>query len=188
MVIMVEDVALLVAGVFGWTFLEYLIHGWLSHTFHTFAMRLHAVHHRDAHAVFTVRAWIPIAVVWMMMAVLFGWTPGVILFSGAALGFVGYEAIHYRIHFCHPRGPIETFLRSRHLVHHEYYPNRCLGVTSALWDLAFGTEPMGTAMTERCESLRSRPPLTGRTNLYKLKNHVVLFPLREHLARHPRTQ
>ena len=99
---MVEDVALFAAGIFVWTFLEYLIHGWLSHTLRTFAMRLHAGHHRDAHAVFTIRAWIPIAAIWTIMAVLFRWTPWTILFSGAVAGFAGYEAVHYRIHFCRP--------------------------------------------------------------------------------------
>jgi sterol desaturase/sphingolipid hydroxylase (fatty acid hydroxylase superfamily) len=185
---MVEDIAFFVAGLFIWTFLEYLIHGWLSHIFRTFVMRLHSVHHRDAHAVFTVRAWMPITVVWTILTVLFRWTPGIILFSGAVAGFAGYEAVHYRIHFRRPCGALEDHLRSRHLVHHEYYPNRCFGVTSALWDLAFGTEPMGTEMTALCESIRSRPPLTGRTNFYKLKNYVLPFPLTKYLATQPRTQ
>jgi len=48
-------------------------------------------------------------------------------------------------------------------------------VTSALWDLAFGTEPMGIEMAALRESMRSRAPLTGRTNLYKLKHYVLLF-------------
>jgi sterol desaturase/sphingolipid hydroxylase (fatty acid hydroxylase superfamily) len=172
---MVGDVALFVVGMFVWTFLEYLIHGWLSHTFRTFAMRLHAAHHRDAHAVFTVRAWIPIAAIWTIMAVLFRSTPWIILCSGAVAGFAGYETIHYRIHFCRPRGPAENYLRSRHLVHHQHYPNRCFGVTCALWDLAFGTEPMGIEMAALRESMRSRAPLAGRTNLYKLKHYVLLF-------------
>jgi sterol desaturase/sphingolipid hydroxylase (fatty acid hydroxylase superfamily) len=185
---MVEDLALFVGGLFLWTFLEYLIHGWLSHTFRTFAMPLHAVHHRDAHAVFAVRAWLPIALIWTAIALLFRWTPWVILLTGVSAGFAGYEAVHYRIHFRRPHGQLENYLRSRHLVHHEYYPNRCFGVTSALWDLVFGTEPMGPAMTARCESMRSRAPLTGRTNLYKLKDLVAPFPLIAHLARHFRTQ
>jgi sterol desaturase/sphingolipid hydroxylase (fatty acid hydroxylase superfamily) len=185
---MVENAALFMTGVLVWTFLEYLIHGWLSHTFHTFAMRLHAVHHRDAHAVFTVRAWIPLALVCTTLALLFRCTPWMIFFSGILAGFVGYEAIHYRIHFRRPRGSVDNYLRSRHLVHHRYYPNRCFGVTSALWDLAFGTEPMDSAMTGLCESMRTRPPLTGRTNLYKLKNYVSPFPLIGYLVRRLRTQ
>jgi sterol desaturase/sphingolipid hydroxylase (fatty acid hydroxylase superfamily) len=172
---MVEDLASFVVGVFVWTFLEYLIHGWLSHTFRTFAMPRHAVHHRDAHAVFAVRAWIPIAVGWTILVLLFHWTSWVILLSGLLAGFAGYEAVHYRIHFRRPHGPVENYLRSRHLVHHEYYANRCFGVTSALWDLAFGTEPMDTAMTTLSESMRFKAPLTGRSNLYKLKNWFRIF-------------
>jgi sterol desaturase/sphingolipid hydroxylase (fatty acid hydroxylase superfamily) len=185
---MLDDLALLVAGVFVWTFLEYVIHGWLSHSLRTFATPLHAVHHRDPHAVFAVRAWIPIAVLWTTLALLFRWTPWVILLSGVGAGFAGYETLHYRIHFQRPRGAVESYLRARHLVHHEYYPNRCFGVTSALWDLAFGTEPMQVGMTALCESMRSRPPLSGRTNLYKLKDIVLPFAPIRHLARAMRTQ
>lgn len=177
-----------VAGILLWTFLEYLIHGWLSHTFRTFAMRLHSVHHRDAHAVFTVRAWIPIAVVWMIVVLLFRWTPWVILLSGMVAGFAGYETVHYRIHFRRPLGPIEDYLRCRHLVHHEFYPNRCYGVTSAVWDLAFGTEPMGNNISALYESMRSRPPLAGHTNLYKLKDYILPLSSKPNLARHSRTQ
>ena len=185
---MIERVAWFVAGVFIWTFLEYLIHGWLSHTFQTFATPLHALHHRDAHAVFTIRAWIPIALIWTILFICLRWSPWMILLSGAVAGFAGYEAEHYRIHFRRPRGPVEDFLRSRHLVHHEYHSNRCFGVTSALWDLVFGTEPMGIEMTGLCELTRCSPPLTGRTNLYKLKNYVLPFPPIRDLARHLRTQ
>src|SRR5689334_685884 len=124
---MVEAVALFVMGVLIWTFLEYLIHGWLSHTFHTFAMPLHAAHHQDPHAVFAVGAWLPLAAVWATLAILFRSAPGMILFSGAMVGFAGYEVIHYRIHFRRPRGPVENYLRLRHLVHHERYPTRCFG-------------------------------------------------------------
>ena len=170
---MVESLALFVGGVFVWTFLEYLIHGWLSHTFHTFAMPLHAVHHRDAHAVFAVHAWLPIALIWTITVFLLRWTPWMILFTGVAAGFAGYEAIHYRIHFRQPRRRLENYLRSRHLVHHEYYPNQCFGVTSALWDLVLGTEPMDATMTALCESMHSREPLTGRSNFYKFKDSFI---------------
>jgi len=185
---MVEDIALFGVGVFVWTFLEYLIHGWLSHTFKTFATRLHAVHHHDAHAIFTVRAWMPMVLLYAIIATLIRWTPLTILFSGVIAGFAGYEAIHYRIHFCRPQGLVEDYLRSRHLIHHEFYPNRCFGVTSALWDLAFATEPMGNEMATLCKSVRSKPPLTGRSNLYKLRYYLLPFPLTKYLATFPKTQ
>jgi sterol desaturase/sphingolipid hydroxylase (fatty acid hydroxylase superfamily) len=185
---MVEDIALFVAGVFVWTFLEYLIHGWLSHTFRTFAMPLHAVHHKDASAVFTIRAWVPTGVILAFLLLVFGWTPGTILFSGALAGFIAYEIAHYRIHFRRPGGGIEEYLRSRHLVHHHFYSNRCFGVTSAIWDLAFGTEPMGPEIATLRDSMRSKPPLTVRTNLYKLKYYIVPWLVLADVARRKRTK
>ena len=172
---MVDGLAFLVAGLFAWTFLEYLIHGWLSHTFNTFATKLHSAHHRDAHNVFTVRAWMPVALVWALVVSLFPFSRGSILLSGVVVGFAGYETIHYRIHFRRPRWRLESYLRGRHLVHHEHYPGQCFGVTSAIWDLAFGTEPTGTMMNELCESAAATPPLTGTTNLYKLKYFIWPF-------------
>ena len=184
---MIEDGALFMAGMFLWTFLEYLIHGWLSHTFRTFATPLHWAHHRDIHDVFAIRAWLPIIAVWTMMVLLLRWSPLVILFSGVVAGFVCYEAIHYRIHFRQPRRRIEDYLRCRHLVHHESNPNQCFGVTSALWDLVFGTEPMGDEVTALNESMRTRPPLTGRSNFYKLKYCIFPGSSKPSVARHLRT-
>ena len=177
-----------VAGVLVWSFVEYLIHGWLCHTFRTFAMPLHAAHHRDASAVFTIRAWVPIAAVCSVALLVFGWTPATILFSGAVAGFVAYEIVHYRIHFRRPRGRIEQYLRSRHLLHHNFYPNQCFGVTSAIWDLAFGTEPMGPEITALCEAMRSQPPLSGRSNLYKLAYYVQPWLMIADVASRRRTQ
>jgi dihydroceramide fatty acyl 2-hydroxylase len=165
---MVERVALFVTGAFTWTFVEYVIHGWLSHTFRTFATPLHAVHHRDPRAVFTIGAWIPISLVWITLAVALGPTSAFTFFTGLVAGFVMYEGLHYRIHFCWPSSRAEAWLRARHLVHHEFYPNACFGVTSALWDLFFGTEPMGSTMVRLCESVALKPPSTGSTNVYKL--------------------
>jgi sterol desaturase/sphingolipid hydroxylase (fatty acid hydroxylase superfamily) len=170
---MVRIFILLAAGLFAWTFIEYLIHGWLSHTFRTFATPLHAVHHRDPNAVFTIGGWLPVGAIWMILASVFGWCPAVVVFSGAVLGFAAYEVIHYRIHFCRPLGTFEGFLRSRHLVHHEHYADRCFGVTSALWDYVFGTEPMGAEMALLCQSMASRPPSTGPTNIHKLADFII---------------
>jgi Fatty acid hydroxylase superfamily len=181
---MVQQVAAFVIGVFSWTFLEYLIHGWLSHCFQTFATPLHALHHRDPHAVFTVRAWIPIACVWTILFACLRWSPWMMLLNGAVAGFVGYEVEHYRIHFRRPRGRLEQLLRSRHLIHHLYYSDRCFGVTSPLWDLAFGSEPMGAAIAVLYDSLRDYPLLTGRTNLYKLRNYFRLFSIGGLAKRH----
>ncbi len=163
-----ERVAIFSAGLFTWTLVEYAIHAWLSHTFKTFATPLHDVHHRDPHAVFTIGAWIPIAVSWIAGFAMFGWGPGMIFFTGIAAGFAAYEAIHYRVHFSTPSCRAEAHLRMRHLVHHHGEPLACFGVTSELWDLIFGTELIGEPMAANCARVANLPPLAGATNVRKL--------------------
>jgi len=164
----VDLAAIFSAGVFAWTFAEYVIHAWLSHSFNTFAKPLHAVHHRDPHAVFTIRAWTPIALSWIGGLALFGWASGMIFYSGMVAGFILYEVIHYRVHFAVPRGRFEVYLRMRHLAHHFVDPAACFGVTSALWDWIFGSEIIGTEMKRSAEALLAIPPLVGPTNVRRL--------------------
>src|SRR5208283_3723635 len=86
-------------GLFLWTFLEYVIHGFLSHVFTTFATPFHAEHHRNPRAVFTAGVWMPTAIVSALIFAIFGLTPATTLWLGIVAGFIGYEMIHYRYHF-----------------------------------------------------------------------------------------
>jgi sterol desaturase/sphingolipid hydroxylase (fatty acid hydroxylase superfamily) len=160
----VNALSLFVLGLFAWTLVEYVIHGWMSHTFATFAAPLHDVHHRDPHAIFTIGAWLPVAALWTLGIAIFGLHAGMIFVSGIVAGFVAYEAIHYRIHFSRPACAIEERLRARHLAHHQRMPDRCFGVTSPLWDLIFGTEPL-SGRDRLWDSVTETPPLRGRTNV-----------------------
>src|SRR5712672_2766504 len=109
---------MLALGLFAWTFIEYGIHGFLSHIFDTFATPLHAEHHRDPHAVFTVGAWLPTAVLSLVVFGIFGLTPATIVWLGIVTGFLGYELMHYRMHFARPLCALEDRMRQRHLAHH----------------------------------------------------------------------
>lgn len=171
---MIETASILAAGLFAWSFIEYLIHGWLGHTFRTFVSPLHAVHHRDPRAVFAVGAWLPIAAVYLVGLAIFGMASGMVFFSGIVAGFVAYEAIHYRIHFCAPCGWIEAHLRARHLAHHQSNPDAFFGVTSELWDLIFGTEPRGDEASRRLAAAAATAPLAGRSNACKLFEFVPI--------------
>jgi sterol desaturase/sphingolipid hydroxylase (fatty acid hydroxylase superfamily) len=167
---MVEDLALFIFGLFAWTFVEYVIHGWLGHVFGEITAALHQVHHRDPHAVFTIGAWLPIATLWLILFLVYGRSPEVIMLSGIVAGFTLYEAVHYRIHFRRPSNACERYLHARHLRHHRSVADGYLGVTSPLWDLIFGTEPPIT--------LAPLPvaPLTGRTNAHLLFSFHYLRP------------
>ncbi len=163
-----EGLATFGFGLFAWTLLEYAIHGWLSHIFSTFARPFHYQHHQDPHAVFAIRAWIPISLSWLGGLVLFGWAPGMIFYSGMVAGFSAYEAIHYRIHFSAPSSGLEAYLRLRHLIHHHCEPAAYFGVTSAVWDRIFGTELTGERMTTSLQTVAGLAPLAGASNLRRL--------------------
>jgi len=160
--------AALMAGLFAWTFIEYVIHAWLSHTFQTFATPFHQGHHQDPHNVFAVRLWLPLALLWIAVLAISGSTTGVIFLTGILAGFVIYEWVHYRIHFAPPRGRIVSWLRTRHLIHHMKTANRCFGVTSNLWDRAFGSDLNAVDIAAFGAAAAATPPLTGPCNIRKL--------------------
>ena len=59
---------------------------------------------------------------------------------GFAAAYAAYEVLHRRIHTHGPTGPYSRWMRKHHLYHHHGSPKLDHGVTSPLWDRAFGTE------------------------------------------------
>lgn len=164
------------AGLLSWTLLEYIIHGWMGHLHDTFVTPIHAVHHRDPHAVFAIKAWLPSLAVMALLPGLFGAAPGVIFYFGLLCGFVAYEVVHYRIHFASNLTPMERRLRDHHLVHHLRRPRMCLGVVTSFWDKVFGTEPARDELAALCASVKDVPPLTGPSNLHRLVSSLLSPP------------
>jgi 4-hydroxysphinganine ceramide fatty acyl 2-hydroxylase len=154
---------LFIAGLFGWTFLEYVIHGWMSHRFATFVTPLHNVHHRDPRAVFALGAWLP-----ALLPILIGTARGArvwtIFYAGMLTGFAAYEVLHYRMHFRAPSCRAEAWLRTRHLIHH-CAPALNFGVTTALWDCVFKTRASGADAAALVARVASVAPLEGHSNL-----------------------
>jgi dihydroceramide fatty acyl 2-hydroxylase len=161
-----------IGGLVAWTFLEYVIHAWLSHTFRTFATPIHQSHHSDPRRVFTIGAWVPVAATWLAGLMIWGLAPGMVFYTGMAAGFVIYEWVHYRVHFATPRTRLEAYLRERHLVHHYRVADRCFGVTSPLWDQIFLSEIATVRMRELRAAVAATPPFTGATNARMLLRMV----------------
>ncbi len=161
---MLADAASVALGVLAWTLLEYVIHGPLSHMWATPIAPLHKVHHRDPHAVFTVGAWIPTALIYAIVMLWFGVRPATLVLTGLVAGFAAYEWVHYRIHFAVPASAIEARLRARHLAHHFRAPDECFGVTTAFWDRMFGSEPTPERMRDLAASVTDVAPLSGPSN------------------------
>lgn len=151
-------------GLAAWSFLEYVIHAWLSHTLRTFVSPLHQVHHSDPRRVFTIGAWLPVAASWVAGLALWGLAPAMVFYTGMATGFVIYELVHYRVHFRTPHNRLEAYLRERHLVHHYRAPDRCFGVTSPVWDRVFSSGIAAVEMRSLRAAVAATPPFTGATN------------------------
>jgi sterol desaturase/sphingolipid hydroxylase (fatty acid hydroxylase superfamily) len=161
--------ALCIVGLFGaglltWTFLEYAVHGWMSHRFATFVVPFHQVHHRDPRAVFALGAWLPALLPLLIGAArgARGWT---IFYGGILAGFAAYEVLHYRMHFCAPSCRAEARMRTRHLIHHYSAPTLCLGITTELWDRVFRTTAGGANGALLAARVASIAPLEGPSNL-----------------------
>jgi hypothetical protein len=151
-------------GLFAWTFIEYTIHGILSHIFTTFATPLHHEHHRDPHAVFSAGAWFPFGIMSLIIFGIFRLTPATMTWLGIIAGFLGYEFLHYRIHFAHPICALEDRLRTRHLAHHFRDPEQMFGVTNRIWDRALGSEPDDGCLAQMQASVALTQPLSGPSN------------------------
>jgi sterol desaturase/sphingolipid hydroxylase (fatty acid hydroxylase superfamily) len=148
-----------------WPFVEYLIHGILSHRFRTPVSPLHWGHHRTPAAVFTSPiAWVPTAAgVFALAAWAIGVAPAAAFMTGLLAGFARYEYVHWRIHFREPRTKRQARLRSHHLAHHFVNFRAYHGVTTRFWDHVFGSLPEG--WERDYARAAGRPPLEGPSNL-----------------------
>lgn len=152
-------------GLLAWTFVEYLIHGILSHRYRTFVTPLHGAHHTDPRAVFTSPvASVPVTLLFFGAgALLFGATLSAAFCAGLVAGFARYEYVHWRIHFRAPLGDRQRRLRDHHLAHHFRDARAYHGVTTRVWDRVFGTLP--PHWREDYARVADRPPLGGPSNL-----------------------
>jgi dihydroceramide fatty acyl 2-hydroxylase len=130
-------------GAAAWPFVEYAVHGLLSHRFRTPISSMHWSHHVEHRRVRTpASAWLPTAAV---LYALLAWPLGADLAAAALLGliagFMHYERVHWRIHFRAPRNAREARLRQHHLAHHYCNPRAYYGVTNNWTDRLFMTLP-----------------------------------------------
>jgi sterol desaturase/sphingolipid hydroxylase (fatty acid hydroxylase superfamily) len=61
--------------------------------------------------------------------------------AGFMIGYLVYDLIHYATHHYPIRGGFMKSLKRHHMKHHFKEPNLRFGVSSTVWDHAFGTLP-----------------------------------------------
>lgn len=147
----------MLAGLFLWTFAEYILHRFLFHfpAKNAWQERLsflfHGIHHEQprvkSRLVMPPAVSIPLALVFYgLFHLLFGFIlqiPAWIspIFAGFIFGYILYDMTHYGTHHIPMRKGYLRMVRQQHMHHHFQTPNQRYGVSSPLWDYVFGTMP-----------------------------------------------
>ncbi|MBS2016914.1 MAG: sterol desaturase family protein [Deltaproteobacteria bacterium] len=135
-----------------WSFIEYMLHRFLFHAFENDPKRarihflLHGVHHDYPND--KDRLVMPLLVnqpvgwaVCLATFSLLGAVRAEPLFAGFALGYLGYDGMHYALHAFNPKSRVFKWMKHHHMRHHFMDHAGGFGVSSPLWDILFGTMP-----------------------------------------------
>ncbi|SHG61902.1 Fatty acid hydroxylase superfamily protein [Salegentibacter echinorum] len=152
-------IGLFVAGLFFFTFVEYIMHRYLYHIPATserkkkISYTMHGVHHdypkdKSRLAMPPVLSLIIASVLFIIYrAVLGDFVFGFL--AGFLIGYAGYLAIHYSVHAFKVPNNFLKALWHHHSIHHYREPDRAFGVSSPLWDHIFQTMPRKTVASQK---------------------------------------
>lgn len=134
-------VAVFVAGLLLFSFIEYFFHRWLFHRWVPVMISGHRMHHENPLGYDALPFFVP-SLVYMGVAMAFdlfmplGYAS--VLASAVALGYIIYGLTHFFVHHFRFRNLLARKLVAYHQIHH-YHPQYNFGVTSPLWDIILGT-------------------------------------------------
>jgi sterol desaturase/sphingolipid hydroxylase (fatty acid hydroxylase superfamily) len=155
-------------GVVMWTLLEYGLHRFVFHhrVLGPQAAKEHMLHHAKvdyfAHWSMKVLIAVPVLLSIMTLASLVvGWRLGTSVPIGVLVGYGFYEVLHRRIHVRAPRNAYGRWARRHHLLHHFGKSDMNHGVTSPIWDIAFGTLAPRTTVRVPRQHAKKFPWLFG---------------------------
>lgn len=138
-------------GVLLWTLTEYMLHRFVFHIRPTddfnskFKMfMMHGYHHEFPNDKYRLVApplmsWPPTVIIgsiYYLVAGPYAWLP---LLAGSAIGYLGYDWIHYYTHHFRPTSRLGKYLRRLHMVHHFQEFEKNHGISTPLWDFVFST-------------------------------------------------
>ena len=144
-----EVFLIILAGMFFWTFTEYILHRFAFH-YHPETERgkrlnyiMHGNHHeypRDRERLFMPAA--PSLIIASLFFIIFYLVLGKYafpFFPGFMFGYLIYGSMHYAIHAWNPPFKWMKPLWRNHHLHHYKHGDMGFGVSSTLWDHVFGT-------------------------------------------------
>lgn len=144
-------VGLVLAGIFAWTFLEYVLHRFVFH--YKLKGRIgerihfifHGVHHDYPNDAFRLvlppSVSIPLAVLfYYFYLLLIGPHYMAPVYAGFVAGYLFYDTSHYAIHHFNFKNKFWQTLKKHHMYHHYKDDAAGYGVSSKLWDYVFNTD------------------------------------------------
>lgn len=140
-----------IAGLFIWTATEYLLHRYIFHfePSSKWGQRLHFIFHGVHHdypkdskrLVMPPSASIPLATGFYFLFALFFKTPSNLFafYPGFITGYLVYDMLHYAMHHYNFKSHLMKKIKQHHMLHHYDDATKGYGVSSALWDIIFGS-------------------------------------------------
>jgi cyclopropane-fatty-acyl-phospholipid synthase len=144
-----------VLGVAFWTWLEYMVHRYVlhgvfpdgpgvRHLMHRLFDHLHVAHHERPwdgdHITGTMRDTAPFLVPMAIGALFFPPHTGFAFLAGLVQAYVAEEWVHHSVHFYHLDNRYFRYIKRHHLYHHSRVGSAvAYGLTSGVWDVAYGT-------------------------------------------------
>lgn len=139
------------AGLFVWTFAEYILHRFVFHYVPKaeWALRIHFIFHGVHHdypsdakrLVMPPSASIPMALLlYFLFNALLPANYILGFFPGFILGYLIYDMTHYAIHHFNFKGSFWKKIKQHHMLHHYSDASKGYGVSSPLWDKVFRSD------------------------------------------------
>jgi sterol desaturase/sphingolipid hydroxylase (fatty acid hydroxylase superfamily) len=161
---------LFLAGILGWTFVEYWLHRWVFHAapsrnkvLRTVQFMLHGYHHEfpddPGRLVAPPVMAVPIFVILTSLVILCFPQNWPAILAGTFFGYLCYDWVHYYTHHGRHRSALGKFMRRFHMEHHYKNANSQFGLSSPLWDVIFLTyrRPTSPARVEQACLERDGP-------------------------------
>ena len=137
-------------GLVLWSLLEYFLHRWVHwdsgiRGVNEWFERIHLHHHANPHDPNRMRVHpfysLPVSVLFLGLLYLTvgSFVSAAAVIVGIWMGFLYYEWVHYRVHLSSADRGFIVYQRRLHFYHHFVNAKNCFGVTSPIWDLAWGT-------------------------------------------------
>jgi sterol desaturase/sphingolipid hydroxylase (fatty acid hydroxylase superfamily) len=163
-------------GVAFWTWVEYVVHRYVLHGVfpdgpglagitHRVFDHLHVEHHKRPwdgnHINGTLKDTAPFLAPAALVALLLPHQTLLVFLAGLAQAYVVEEWVHHSVHYYHFDNLYFRYIKRHHLYHHSRAGGTvAYGLTSGIWDVAYGTRvptPLRTALYSSLLRVQPRP-------------------------------